>query len=165
MLLLRRSWVRGLELSVLFWNFSFKIKKFLKKCSDVKRGQLSLLFLKARQRSQSLSPGPLSWPDRLPTLSPPAATRTPCPQPPTLLLAQGVCSGQMLPPRKRAQLHPSRFRPNPTQPEGLTHHPTEGDGHPSRLCPCLLYAFQAPTLCAQVHSLKCKLPEDRPPTL
>lgn len=57
------------------------------------------------------------------------------PAPLLLLLAHGGCSSQMLPPRKRAQLHPSRFRPNPTQPEALTHHPKEGDRHPSRLCP------------------------------
>ena len=135
MLLLRRSWVRGLELSVLFWNFSFKIKKLKKKCRDVRKGQPSLLLPKARQRSKTLSPGPLSWPDRRPTLSPPAATRTPCPQPPAP------------PPGTRRLLRPDAapsqagtaasftFRPNPTQPEGLAHCPTEGHGHPSRLCP------------------------------
>ena len=102
------------------------------------------------------------WPDHLPTLIP--TTCPPCPQPPTTphrcqahpyhrVLAHSICSGQLC---------PSRFRSNPIQPERLTHH--RGDGHPSRLCPLPAVHFPALRLCALVHSLRCNLPGDRPPT-
>ena len=52
----------------------------------------------------------------------------------------------------------------PPSPRGWPTTPQRSTGTPAVSALCLLSAFQAPTLCAQVPSLKCKLPEDRPPT-